>query len=441
MLAPHILTRILAFLGLFCVTPLAITEAIFIPRAALAEPATENCQPAEAEGWIAERAVSLKQLQRDHAQCGEDCPTELRELRGLGRVDGFVIDRENADIVLFGPAWQPGDPIQYTDDMVVALRAAALRYSEVQGNTRYVTAPGVTLEPRPGTIAVLQRAAAGNGSDKAGWVDRFCEACRAPMDLAVLGMPFDTTASAKMAFADYVLKSVTNSDLPVHMEGFQSLTAMQRESALEALRTGRVRSASQMTRLWFYPGLVTYKEQQDGVAVNRADVVIRQQAQVVMADGRHHDGGREEPEVARWTCQASRMYREIAAAAPETGWDQLARLMRVFAVARLIVDRDAARESGLDLSYLLDRHVLAHVVVKHEWEGVAHIERVGLRIDTGRMVRTLTVAMSSCGGVTLAFDQNNLRPEAVAAERVGPALRRVIGNRPTPTAAVWLVQN
>jgi hypothetical protein len=193
-----------------------------------------------------------------------------------------------------------------------------------------------------------------------------------------------------------------------------------------------------MTRLWFTAGDVTYKERPDGIALDRSDIVIRQRNQVIMTDGHHHDGGRAEPDVVKWTCQASRLYHEIAAAVPGSGWDQLARLMRVFAVARLIVDRHAAEASGLDLSYLLDRHVLEHVPVKREWDGVAHVERVEFRSETGRVTRKTVMAMPSCGGVDLDL-AHQLTPVPDVDQNVGRAIQRVIGSRPTPETPVWSV--
>ncbi len=425
------LIRAAAFVVLFLLCPLA----------AVAENVPADCQPAEAEGWVAELAFSLKRLQLDLAGCGKDCPAELRELHGLGRVDGFVIDEVEGDIVLFGPARRPSDSVRYTDDLAVGLRSAAMRYAEVKSNTRYFTPPGVTLNPRPQTIAALRRIANEWEPDGDAWQERYCEACREPQDLILFGMnrDSDSTAAAKMAIADYVLKSMTNFDLPVAIPGFQSLVAMRRETALAELRSGKVTISSSMTRLWFTPGRISYQERPGGIAVNRADVVIRQEPQVVMKDGRHRDGGHVEPDVAKWTCQASRRYREIAAAVPDSGWDQLARLMRVFSVAWLIIDRGAASESGLDLSYLLDRHVLAHVAVKREWEGVAHVERVEQRIENGSMVRTLIVEMPSCGGVEFNVGPN-LMSVPDSDERVKFAIRHVIDSRPMPDAPVWRVR-
>jgi hypothetical protein len=404
-------------------------------------PGGDDCRPGEAEGWIAERAVSLRQLQSDLAGCQETgCPADLLELRGLGRVDGFVVDKAHADIVLFGPARRADDPIQHTDDLVEGLRSASYRYAEqVKGNTRYFNAPGVTLNPRPEVVAALRRISAGGAAGDEGWTDRFCETCHAPMDLVVYGIPADATAAATMARADLVLKSITNSDLPV--PGFESLAAMRREAALDEMRAGAVKSVSTMTRLWFYPNMVSYLEQADGIALNRVDVGIQQEPQVVMADGRHRDGGRPDPVAAKWACKASRMYREIAAAVPDSGWEPLSRLMRVFGVAKLIADRHAAEESGLDLGYLLDRHVLAHIPLKREWDGVAHVERVEWQTVTKRSVTTWIAVLPSCGGVDMALGRDNFRPVKDMARAIAPAMGRIVASRPAPAAPMWTVRD
>jgi hypothetical protein len=114
--------------------------------------------------------VSVKQLEIDLERCGGDCPAAAKQLYGLGRIDGYVLDT----------------------DRLVALRAAAHRYDQVEGNTGISTPPGLTVNPPPQTIAALYRVASGS---PAGFVSRSAT-CRAVQDLIVYGMPFDAPPSA-----------------------------------------------------------------------------------------------------------------------------------------------------------------------------------------------------------------------------------------------------
>lgn len=415
---------------LFAASPLA---------AQLSDPLGPECRPPVSDGWKAERAVSLKQLEIDLKRCGDDCSSAAKQLYGLGRVDGYVLDSDRGDIVLFGPEIQPGGPAQYTDLLVIALRAAAHRYDQMQGNTRISTPPGLTLNPRPPTLAALYRAAAG---PPAGFVPRFCQACRNVQDLIVYGMPFNAPPAAIMAFGDLALKKMSSSALQVPVAGFLSLAERRRQAVEQALHDGSPIPGASFNRFWYSPGMVAYREQSSGgaVALEHADVVIRQQPRVAAVNGRSADGGPPDPIAARWACDLSRLYPQIAAQVPESGFGGIARLLRVFAIAQLIIEHDAASKSGLDLGYFLDRHPVASLPLKREWPGLAHVERVEYRQQSGSRISIAVVEMPSCGGVEFRLDKSNLKG---VDDRDGAArslTERIIVSRPFAAAPTWLMR-
>jgi hypothetical protein len=407
--------------------------------AQLPDPLGPECRPPVSEAWKAERAVSLKQLEIDLGHCGDDCPAAAKQLYGLGRVDGYVLDPDLGDIVLFGPEIQSGAPVQYTDSFVVALRAAAHRYDQVKGNTRISTPPGLTLNPRPRTIAALYRATAG---PPAGFVSRFCKACTDVQDLIVYGMPFDSLPSAIMAFGDLALKRMSSSELSVPVAGFSVLAERRREAVEQALHEGLPIPGASFNRFWYFPGMVAYREQSGGgaVALERADVVIRQQPRVAAADGRSADGGPPDPIAVQWACHLSRLYPQIAAQAPDSGFDGIARLLRIFAIAQLIIEHDATGKSGLDLGYFLDRHLVATVPLSREWPGLAHVQRVEYRQQSGSRVSIAVIEMPSCGGVEFRLDSSNVTSETDPDHLVQNIAQRIIADRPSVTAQAWTVR-
>ena len=95
-------------------------------------------------------AVSLKALQQALRSCTEsgNCPDEYNMLGGLTKIDGYVIDNANGDVILYGESL-PWKPPLYTEDFVVALRNAWVLYFTQKGNTKYYSNPGCSIDPRP----------------------------------------------------------------------------------------------------------------------------------------------------------------------------------------------------------------------------------------------------------------------------------------------------
>jgi hypothetical protein len=106
----------------------------------------------------ANKALSLKVLsERARLFAGSSrFPEEVRHLAGLTKVTGYIIDRQNADIILTGRADKGAAPLDL-DDLVTALRSAWLVYAKQQGAVCYVTPPGVTIDPDPAILHTLDQ--------------------------------------------------------------------------------------------------------------------------------------------------------------------------------------------------------------------------------------------------------------------------------------------
>jgi hypothetical protein len=140
---------------------------------------------------------------------------------------------------------------------------------------------------------------------------------------------------------------------------------------------------------------------------------------------------------AQWTCDVTRLYRQIATQVPQSGFEPLAKLMRTFAVAKLIVARNAAEESGLDLAYLLDKHRITPVKVAREWDGVAHAERVERHGEDSKSRWVRIINMPMCGGVEFAMDSSNLKTVPDVGRIAQAIAQRVIASRTSAVAAFW----
>ena len=121
-----------------------------------------------------ERAVSVKQLQSRLRRCGDgrSCSKDVRQFYGITRIVGYMVDRENRDIVVLGSV-DPGAPALDVEDFIVALRNLKLRYAEQRGNTIYYSYPAVSIDPNPNVLRDLERIMAGiSGSSGIGTLNR-----------------------------------------------------------------------------------------------------------------------------------------------------------------------------------------------------------------------------------------------------------------------------
>src|SRR5690606_5279897 len=97
--------------------------------------------PAEMDGPLGLRRVSLRQLEAALAQLGQHDPSQLPEeiqcLAGLQRIQYVLVYPEEQDVVLVGPAegWRinelrhpvgetTGRPVNQLEDLLVAMQAA-----------------------------------------------------------------------------------------------------------------------------------------------------------------------------------------------------------------------------------------------------------------------------------------------------------------------------
>src|SRR5581483_3191317 len=115
-----------------------------------------------------QRAVSLRQVT---AALKSGRPVTLEKLT---RLDGYIIDAANHDIVLWGLSEQ-GQPELQIQDFVVALRAAHDRYDNRYGNE----VPFISIDPDPAVFLRLREIHAPD------WTvpdvqTRYKEICKAP---------------------------------------------------------------------------------------------------------------------------------------------------------------------------------------------------------------------------------------------------------------------
>jgi hypothetical protein len=229
----------------------------------------------------AEHALSLRLLQEQLALCSRagTCLTDPKTLYGLTRFGGYVIDKPNRDIVLFGEQ-QPGQPPLDVDDFIIALRNLNRRYAEVQGNVRHISYPGISIDPMAETlreIAQISRALGQNRGREAveQAIGRWQQVCAAPQQVRVMGVPRPSHFARVMLDADYRLKQITDGTDRLEVSGLTSIMDNALAQAIDAVYRKESIDLSSTSRFWFIAGPSYYSSGRTTFTINRVDVELR----------------------------------------------------------------------------------------------------------------------------------------------------------------------
>lgn len=408
----------------------------------LASPAaaqTESCEAPAPEGLPEiQRAVSLAALDRELAACAgvAGCGAEARKVYGLTRVDGYVLDDAGADIILVGQAG-PGEPLD-VDDLVVALRNTLRHYVRREGNVSYYSAPAVSIDPRPDTMARLESLAAGSDTLPGDAFDReWVARCETQQDVRVIGIPNSRTA-ATMVEADYLMKRFVNGQERIGDPEFTSLSDLSLALAKQNVLAGRaIGGATGINRFWFTAGPSVFRTDAGAAMIERADVVLLDEAEHLLRTGETVGTGQSNPLAREFSCKFSRLYPVLAADAAYPVYRRLADVFRWVALAWLMVRERAFARAGFRPEHLIERHVLSQVEVPETLPGIAEIRRWTHVTEDGSTRTRTELSLPSCGGVSIEY--NNLEA-SIVPDRAGILTHLeqvVILLRPDRLAAFW----
>ena len=341
------------------------------------------------------RAVSLKVLQsrlRGSLPKGED-RAELLHLCGITRVVGYVADEKGRDLILLGEV-DPAAPPLHVEDLAVALRSAWLRYATRQGGTLYYSQPGCSIDPDPRVIQRLSEIA--QSDELSEEMDDWCNACAEPQKVRVMGVPFDTHFAKVMVDADYLMKRLTDGSLELGIPGFTSLASIGMALAREDLERNLPPSLprSSINRFWFYPGKLSFREDDGVVTIEECPVVLLTEEQHLTREGLT-GLKRPDPLAQRFAEGFGAHYQEIAAKRPI--FLELEGLFRFVALAQLT----KYQKERSDLDYLLARFPVPQVRVDRALPGLSRVKSIEKRRDVPGGYETTTLWLPTCGGVSM----------------------------------------
>lgn len=370
-----------------------------------------------------QRAISLRQVSADLA-AGR--PAILEKLT---RLDGYIIDAANQDIILWGIS-EPNQPNLLIEDFVVALRAAKGKYGVLRNNVNYITNPLISIDP---VAAVTQQIAGLNLRTSEGQA-RFQQICGTPQTVRVEGMPRHTRLAKALVDADYRMKMVGQGSVSLPIQSpFASHWEVRVQKWKEALDRRQTAGREWHTRFWFQSARFTHQanEEADTIFLDRAQVVLNDEDQAVSGN-RLGATGRVDPITRDFCCAWSARMDDVYKSEPI--WRDMYNIFRHFSIARIMTDLDAIGRANFDAQVLLERYEVPTVTVGPTLPGLGRIEQ---HLPQGSPAGSTTATWSVCGGVSIGFSKPVERIP-VSAETMS-STANVVSSRPAVNVASWAI--
>jgi hypothetical protein len=373
-----------------------------------------------------EKAVSLRQIA---AALANGRPARFE---GLTRLDGYVIDDDNKDIVLFG-AHEPGQPELQPADFIVALRSAFKRGVDEKDGADYTKSAAISLDTDPDFFRRLKDFKTTTPEGRRAYA-AYCGT--QSQKVRVDGMIRHSRVAKILVDADYRMKKVSQGleTIPIKSP-FHGDTEMAIRRWRSEINSGMEPTpvSGATTRYWFTQGRFTYgaaKDTDNMVRFGLTQVVLNDEDSVYTPGKGSVVSDRVDPGVRAFTCAWTDRMEETYRADPL--WQEMRTMFRYFALTRIMYDHDAFEKAELETEFLLTRYAVPRVTMPDTLPGISRLETAKRR--DGRT--TWTYARTVCGGVSVGFNKP-LEKFADTSGDIQYAGRNVLGSRPTPTAVAW----
>lgn len=329
-------------------TPAEQKEMAAIVRTAIANPTGELAEATD------QRVISLAKLQqtlREMHETGGHIDDETAFLAGLQRVEYVVVDEENHDLLLVGPAepWevrpdgavvgkQSGGSVLRLDDLVSAFRS--VEAARRDGGIRCSIEP--TAEGRQRLQGFLKNIKLRPGQNPA-FLEAGMRQAFGPQMIKLAGVAQDSRFARTLVAADFEMKRIAMAltespvrDLPSYLE----------------IAKNKRQSAAQSPRWWMACNYDPLAKDTAGQVwkLSGQGVKTLTEQDIIAADGSAASDGRQDPLAVRWADTMTEQYEALSKQRPV--FRDLRNVMDLAVVATLITQERLDRRSGIDLSVL-----------------------------------------------------------------------------------------
>ncbi|MEN8215007.1 MAG: DUF1598 domain-containing protein [Pseudomonadota bacterium] len=355
-------------------------------------------------------------------------PKELRNLNGIGFVEGFVVvdEPEEKDVILVGRR-SKSRPSLKLDDIIVNMRTAS-------------SYPYCSLVPYPKNILALQTLM-NNSPDTNSPLEikaffKRLKSTVGPQQIVVGGVPRNSRLAHIMIEADYHMKKVSQG----HIKLPQVTSYLERplnEIKQQILKGETVPMAGEsMARFWFHigPNSPTFIEEKDIVWLDKSPVVLLTEKQMATPSGELYDVDDDDPHAIAF---ANEMSQAFPMSVPI--YEELENLFRLRALLLAMGHRQALSVLKYNLSsYLSEYQYQEEKPMPSNLPGLANYKEWSHEVQSGNLISRYYLFPMVFGGVGMDMPVNRANfsqgGEQVSAVRVA-ALRA----RPSREALSWVV--
>lgn len=301
------------------------------------------------------RMISLKALNQQVQQAAQEnqpIPVEVQFMAGLQRIKYLVVDQENNDIIIGGPAEglvsdefgnvvgaESGTPAIHLEDFLVALRSAT--------EARTGQGISVSMDPTPEGVRNLQALYANHNQFSPELVDDI-QAAMGDHVVSLTGVPKDTRFSQVLVAADYRMKRLAMGLAESKVRNLPSVIEMA------AKARNKMTGAPRMWMECNYQPMATDESRNvwelrgQGVRALTENAFHNKNGEAVVA-------AKENKFAVKWADRLTERFDEITKT--ETVFGDLRNLMDLSVIAAVIEREGLADKTGVDISTLLSDYV------------------------------------------------------------------------------------
>ncbi len=389
--------------------------------------------PALVEGYTLEgrhTALSMRMLAekaRGASYVGAPLNDEIARLSGITYLEGYVVDKENQDIILIGKS-DRGTEI-YLDDLIANIRSI----------WNVHIPPYCSLDPQSSDISGIRRIAADNKSPESldEWRDLVEQIKNqwGPQSVDVRGVPRNSRLAHIMIDADYHMKKVSLG--LADFVGIPSYLTRNISMRKDALRSGEEPTGSSisMVRFWFHvrQEFPTFGEEEGIVFLKECPMDVLTEKQSINA-GKLSDSEQDDPLAQAFAGEFSSML-DTSSENVES-YAQLKNLFRIKAVLEAMKYRSVSAEAGLNMSsYCSEYAYQAETPMPDSFPGLVNQEEVHLNVQKEGEEYEASFIPVTWGGVNMEMGvkEKNFNTD----KRLKRIRKTIIDARPSPKSLSW----